>query len=425
MIAVVIRFGRAQMDESAVPAPGQVVIPSAKFPHPAPGGVRTAQRNGRHRPQQVEEVACVAAVAFGSVGGHRHAAEIVRGLHFAQQVEQHRRHPAFSVVLMGLGPGIVVAIRHRALSGIEAQKARASLDGFTDFRILHARVARQHQADGERHARRVHHAVALQSSVRAREAVAPRSHRALALRRLERESPQAGHHGLVSGGRDVFRQQRYHVSVVPGLHPAPLELRRPFRLPLHQRQVGRVATGEQGEGVEGARDGIQMGRVVRFGGACRERRESALQNAGRLRAVVRRGRGERTHHRQLHHDLLCFAGAPARQGQLAAGLFGLRGSDGPAELRPRIEGKVLPAHAEQHVADREHAVRRRPLVHGGEDDLPCVGGHEPVAVHPAAGAGRAEVPVLFRLLRDGVAPGEIGDRRQFASTGRVRDQAEA
>lgn len=53
----------------------------------------------------------------------------------------------------------------------------------------------------------------------------------------------------------------------------------------------------------------------------------------------------------------------------------------------------------------------RPSFDRRDGDLPRVGRHEPVAVHPPAESGRAEVPVVGRLGRNGVALREIRNLR--------------
>ena len=70
-------------------------------------------------------------------------------------------------------------------------------------------------------------------------------------------------------------------------------------------------------------------------------------------------------------------------------------------------GKCFPSDPEDHIADGKRPACGRAFVHFRDGDLAGIRGHHLVGEHPAARAGRAEVPVLVRAGRDGIALGEI------------------
>ena len=165
VIAVVALFRRTLMRKAAVPLPREIKIPRAKLLHPRARGLRAAVRHAGHGPEHVEEIARVSGVALGAVRGQAHACEELRALGLAEQVEQHRDHAALAVVLMVFDPRMMIAIGDASFADVETQQTRSALDGLRDLRILHTRAASQHQPDGERDARRVHHAIAFEASV--------------------------------------------------------------------------------------------------------------------------------------------------------------------------------------------------------------------------------------------------------------------
>ena len=341
-VAVMLRLRRSLVDESPVPAPREVEVPAAEFPHPGARRFRPRSRDTRHRPQDVEEIPGVSRVSFRTVGRHAHAREECRGLRIAEQVEEHRGHPALAVVVVILDPRMMVAIRDRALSGVEAQEFRAALDRQVQRRVLHTRFPRQHQRDGQGNARRVHHAVAAEPPAGDREPVPPGAHRALPVRHLQRQSPQTRHHRRIAGRHRVLRQHHRHVAVVPRLHRVRLEGRRPLRLGFQQRPVCRIAACQQGERVQRAHD-----RVLTMPGLRDPRRQgpaALIQNAFRFRAAEGCGGAVAAEHRKLHHDLLHRAGPPAGQLQFPAARRRLRHRDRPTEFRAGVERKRLPAH---------------------------------------------------------------------------------
>ncbi len=102
----------------------------------------------------------------------------------SEQVEHDRGHPALAVVLVGLDPGVVVAVGNRPLADVEAQQPGAALDRPVHRRILHPGLAGQDQRDGQRQARGVHHPVAAEPPVGTRRSGGPRNRRCSARSRL-------------------------------------------------------------------------------------------------------------------------------------------------------------------------------------------------------------------------------------------------
>ena len=186
----------------------------------------------------------------------------------------------------------------------------------------------------------------------------------------------------------------------------------------------RVASGQERQRVERARNAVGLLDVVRCRHACLERGESSFEDAARLGTVEWRGRAERTQHRQLDDDFFGGPVPPACEHESATAGLRLGGGDGPPQFRARIGGERPAGHPEHHVSHCEHAVRRRPGVDGRDGDLPRVGRHEPVAEHPPTESGRAQVPVVGRLGRNLVTLGEIRDLdRAVGGDGRWHDES--
>ena len=251
-------------------------------------------------------------VALRSVGGDAHAGEELRAFRLAQQVEQDGGHSALAVVFVGLNPRVMVAVGNRAFADVESQQAGAEFDGAGHLRVFHARLAGQHQRNGQRHSRRVHHPVAAESAVGYREPMAPRADRALTLGGFQRETPQARHDRLVAGRQHILGEQHHDVAVVPGLHRVGRVARRPLGFLLDQREVGGIAAGQQRERIEGTHDGILLMRGFRhFLG---KRLAPLLENALRFRAVEGRGGAVAAEHREFDDDLFRLARPPAGHG---------------------------------------------------------------------------------------------------------------
>jgi hypothetical protein len=79
--------------------------------HPRARGVRAGQRNARHRPEHVEVVTAVPAVAFRPVRGNTHPGEVFGTLGLAERVEQNCPHATLAVVFVALDPWSVIAVR--------------------------------------------------------------------------------------------------------------------------------------------------------------------------------------------------------------------------------------------------------------------------------------------------------------------------
>ena len=142
--------------------------------------------------------------------------------------------------------------------------------------------------------------------------MAPRTDRALTIGGFQRESPQARHDRLVAGRQHVLGEQHHDVAVVPCLHRVVREARRPLGFLLDQREVGGIAAGQQGERIEGARDGILLMRGFRH--LLGQRLAPLFENAFGLRAVVGSGGAVAAEHRELDDDLFRLARPPAGHG---------------------------------------------------------------------------------------------------------------
>ncbi len=343
-----------------------------------------------------------------TVGGQAHPREILRALVLTHQVEKDGSHAAFAVVLVGLDPGIMVAVRNRALADVKPQQFGAAFDGLANLRVLHARGARHHQRGGERHAWRVHHAVADEASVRPGELVPPRADNALAIRGFQRKPAQARHHRFVTGGQFVFGQQHDDIAVIPSGHRFVGIPRCPLRFPFHQREIGGIAAGEQCQRVERTGDRTLPPRVAGLLHPLGKRLAAVPQDARGLGALEWRGGAVGSEHRQLDRNFFRFPCAPSGERQPAAAGIGFRRRQRQAEFGARVISKRLASDAKDHVARGEHAVGRRSLVHLRDENLAGVGGDQLVAVDPTARAGGAEVPIVFRSLRNGFPLGEIG-----------------
>ena len=161
------------MDESAVPAAGEIVIPRPEFRHPNPGRLRAGLRNAGHRPGHVPEISGVPGVALVAVAGERHAGEILGAIGFPDEVEEDGGHAVLAVVVVVLDPRCVVAVWDGTFADVKAQQLEAALDGEIELGILHPRHARHDERSGERHPGGVHHSVSDQAAVVPGELVAP------------------------------------------------------------------------------------------------------------------------------------------------------------------------------------------------------------------------------------------------------------
>ena len=115
----------------------------------------------------------MALVALAAVRGDAHPREVRGGLRLSEEVEEDRGRAVLPVVVVGLDPRVVVAVRDASLPDIEADEAGAALDRGVERGIGDARLAREDERDQERNAGRVHHAVAREASVLLDESMSP------------------------------------------------------------------------------------------------------------------------------------------------------------------------------------------------------------------------------------------------------------
>ena len=244
LVAVLLKLRRTLVVKSPVPAPRKVEIPAAELVHPRPGRIRAGQGNTRHRPQHVEKIPAVPAVALRPVGGHAHAGEKLRAFLFTEQVEQDGGHPALAVVIMDRNTRVMVTVGNRTLSDVETQQLRTTLDREILCRIFHASLTRQNKCNGEWHAWRIHHSVAAKPTALYRKPMTPRTDGTLTPGGFQRETPQPRHDRLIACRHHILREQQHDVAVIPCLHTVLREIcRGPFRLALHQREIGGITTG--------------------------------------------------------------------------------------------------------------------------------------------------------------------------------------
>ena len=114
----------------------EVVIPSAEFLHPCAGGFGTGLGNARHGPCHVPEISRVTRIALGAMAGETHAGKIFGGFGFLNEIEQHRGHAVFTIVVMVLNPRIVIAVWNGTFAFEETQKFQTAFDRNIHFRII-------------------------------------------------------------------------------------------------------------------------------------------------------------------------------------------------------------------------------------------------------------------------------------------------
>ena len=205
-------FGRGLIHKGTVPAPGEVIIPSLLF-QIGTNGLRAAAGDALQRPEVVEVIAGVAALAL-AVGGGGHFGKEPGRLAVSQQIKKDRSGRALPVVLVsGVGP--MIAVWDAALVDPPAEEAGRLRNGPVEIRMRHPGLSCEDHADGEAQARLVHRPVAAEIATRQSKPVPPGAHAALTARRLQRETLQARQDRGVTRGRDIFPEKDHEVAVVP------------------------------------------------------------------------------------------------------------------------------------------------------------------------------------------------------------------
>ena len=212
---------------------------------------------------------------------------------------------------------------------------------------------------------------------------------------FECQPGQARYDRFIAGDSHVLGEEHGDVTVMPGCHPFVSEVGGPLGLPLHQREVTRLAAGQKSEGIERSRDGIEPLGIGRLGHPRRQRPAPLFENTFGLRAIVGSGGAVGAEHRKLHHDL--HRPAFARPGQMEIALASLRFGkrQSLAHFRARVLGKRFAADPENRISDDQNAVCGRTGLHPRDRDVTGIGCHECVAVHRAAQARGAEIPVVL------------------------------
>ena len=125
-----------------------------------------------------------------------------------------------------------------------------------------------------------------------------------------------------------------------------------------------------------------------------------IQNAGGLATLVWSRRSDRSEHGQLNHNRLLFPLSkfrafqltPTNQLQLAAFLLRLCIYNRPAQGFAGISREWRSVDTQNHIALRQHSLRRTSGLDFGDQDLPRLMGHGiPADMHPAHRSGRPEV----------------------------------
>lgn len=331
------------MKECAVPTARQVVVP-AELVHPRTSGVPTGNSHAGHRPQHVEEIAGVPLVSLAAVRGEAHPRKVLGGFAVAQQAKHHCGNAVLAVVVMGLDPRSVVAVGNAALSHVEPQKPHAFFDGLVQGRIVHARLTRQDQRNSQRHARRVHHPIAAQPSIRLDKAMPPRTDDALTANDFHSDSLEIGREAPIAGGQRVLGQENVDRAVEPTMQITPLRIgvfRGPFHLFAHQRQVFRFAARQQRQSVERANDRVARSRI--FLHLSGEGFAAGFKNPFRFRAFERSHGTIGPEDSKLHNRRCRLAVAPADQREFAIGGFG--GADRLAQFSSRVEREGPARHS--------------------------------------------------------------------------------
>ena len=302
------------MRVAAIPAAGQVERPGAELLHPGPGRARAGEGDPGHRPQHVEVVAGVPAVALRSMRGNAHPREELGLLLLAECVEQDRRHAALAVVVVRLDPRVVVTVGDGTLARVEPQQPGTPFDGGSHLGILHPRFPCQHQPDGQYQPGRVHHAIPTQAPVRDGEPVAPGSDRTLPRGGFHREPLQARQHRLVAGRQRVLGEEQHAVAVVPALHPLVCIVGCPLGFSLHKRDVLGVPACQHRERVQRPRNGVHLG-VVRLRHPSGERLAPVFEKALGLLTPEGGCRGVVPQHRKRDRHLCRLARPPSSEGE--------------------------------------------------------------------------------------------------------------
>ncbi len=76
-----------------------------------------------------------------------HSREELSALGFIEEVEQDGSHSAFTVVFVGLDPGVVIAVGDCPFSDIESQQSAASFDRQAHLRVIDSGLFGQDQGD--------------------------------------------------------------------------------------------------------------------------------------------------------------------------------------------------------------------------------------------------------------------------------------
>ena len=71
-VAIFLKLWRALVKVATVPSPREIKIPGVEFVHPRSSRIGAGLSNAGYRPEDVEEIAGVPTVPFGSVRSNAH-----------------------------------------------------------------------------------------------------------------------------------------------------------------------------------------------------------------------------------------------------------------------------------------------------------------------------------------------------------------
>lgn len=183
---------------------------------------------------------------------------------------------------------MVIAVRNCAFACVELEKLAASLNGGIDFRVAHSRFSCDHHRGGQAQADLVHGAVTTQDTVVfIGKAMPPGADSTLPGGDLVAEAVDGRSHRFIAGDEQVFGEKKIYPTSWPGVQIvlADFPLGRPVGFLFYQGQILFFPTGEQGESVQYAHNGMPP-FAIGFANLLSNGCAAVLKDALRFSAVV-------------------------------------------------------------------------------------------------------------------------------------------